>query len=78
MGQDQEVVVFSCGGPCKDGQPHQWDGPVLEGGTPNGGSFETGTCSKCGLDQMSFDLMTLDESKSSWDRLLEDNLDSGN
>jgi hypothetical protein len=48
------VDVFVCGVDCKDQQPHRWDGPTVE--------FDGGasvTCSICGLDAMSYDLMRL-------------------
>lgn len=50
---DKPFQFITCGGPCpKDGQPHTWDGPELRTET-----CSSGTCSKCGIDQMTYDMM---------------------
>jgi hypothetical protein len=76
MGQDQGgVSVFLCGGDlCKDGKPHEWDGPELTGETEGGGGFSTGTCSKCGMSHMSWSMFHLDEHWTVYERILEDSL----
>ena len=38
------LTAFVCGPQCKDGKPHQWDGPTVK--LDNGGSA---SCSKCGM-----------------------------
>lgn len=47
---DPVVIVFVCPPPCK----HSWDGPVVK--CPDGLGASV-TCSKCGIDCMSVDLM---------------------
>jgi len=73
MGQDPgRVSVFSCGGEnCKDGTPHQWDGPTLSTETS-----ESATCSKCGMDMISWCLWNSPDPRPTvWDRVREDNSD---
>ena len=54
-----ELSYFSCGGdicPRNDGKPHEWDGPTRR--TEDERTVtESATCSKCGLDHMSWCLM---------------------
>lgn len=55
IGKSSPVTIFVCGREfCKDGQSHQWDGPER---IFDGGCGSSSTCSKCGLDAMSYDLM---------------------
>ena len=50
----QAVTVFVCGRKCD----HVWDGPYVQEFWPNGNLMsESVTCSKCGIDAMSADLM---------------------
>ena len=53
--QDREpVTVFVCPPPCD----HAWDGPPFVTYYPSGRiAGESVTCSKCGIDAMSVDLM---------------------
>jgi hypothetical protein len=53
----QAVQMFMCGGQCKDGQDHNWDGPDQETVEPNGASTSSVTCSKCGLAHIDWCLM---------------------
>ena len=50
----KEITVFACGGDCPKGGKHQWDGPTTRWGTG-----ESGTCSKCGIAQIDYDMMNL-------------------
>lgn len=57
-----EIVTYVCGGMqmtvCpKDRKEHQWDGPVVEFEAGGGGTGASVTCSKCGLDAMTHDMM---------------------
>lgn len=38
---------------CKDGKKHQWDGPEH---SFDGGCGSTSTCSKCGMDAISWSM----------------------
>ena len=50
-----KVDVFTCGGDmCGDGEPHVWDGPSVRTETS-----ESATCSKCGMDMISWSLWNL-------------------
>ncbi len=60
-----DVTIHTCGGfeKCKDGEPHDWNGPMIYfargGGTtknPEEACGGAATCSRCGLDAMSHDL----------------------
>ena len=66
MGQDSGsgVTAVSCGSNCHDWKPQEWDGPVKSGPTEGGGSYSSGTCSKCGMLHMDWMLMHLD---GDWD-----------
>lgn len=42
---------------CEDGQDHKWDGPPVEfQGLEGEGTSSASTCSKCGMDAMSWSL----------------------
>ena len=54
--KEGEVTVFVCPPPCE----HVWDGPPTRTYYPSGNlASESVTCSKCGADAMSVDLMRL-------------------
>ena len=42
---------------CTDGEPHKWDGPMVTFECANGAGGGSVTCSKCGKDAMSHDMM---------------------
>jgi len=56
--QPAPISVFICGGDCAGGGEHSWDGPDAEYEEGNC-VISTGTCSKCGMHQIDYDLMRM-------------------
>jgi hypothetical protein len=51
---DEAITMFICGPGqlCKDGKPHDSDGPWEKGEVEGGATFGTATCSRCGVSAM--------------------------